>query len=233
MNPLGARSLGMVINPFCFRVGSRVSRAKPIGTLLRQPFWRSFACLAVVGSRKMHSLSSAWMNEHFSEYVNRTAVCIVSGGAFGVDQLAHRISIKNSAPTVVVTPSGLIDIYPSDLKEKLNCLNADLVCYLSEFEMNQVLHKSHFYFRNRLISALGDMVLVVQADCRSGSLLTVHHALENGKPVLTLPAHPSLSGFKGNFQLMQEGAGVILSSLDLQQIWLAEKQSNIIKQTFA
>ncbi len=190
-----------------------------------KPFWKSYDCLAVVGARKIHKLTESWMQHHLSEFIENQRVCIISGGAYGVDQLAHMIALKKSAPTVVVVPSGLVDIYPTTLKEKMNFLDSSLVCYVSEFEIDQKLNKSHFYYRNRLISALGDMVLVTQADIKSGSLLTVHHALENGKPVLTLPSHPELIGFGGNIKLLQEGAAVISSSLDLLQLWKAEKRS--------
>lgn len=187
------------------------------------PYWLTYDGLAVVGARKIHKLTESWMRQHLSEFVIQQPVCIVSGGAFGVDQLAHCIALKKSVPTVVIVPSGLVDIYPKTLKERLDYLNPNLVCYVSEFEIDQKLNKSHFYYRNRLISALGDMVLVTQADIKSGSLLTVHHALENGKPVLTLPSHPELIGFGGNIKLLQEGAAVMSSSLDLLQIWKAEK----------
>ncbi len=189
------------------------------------PFWKDMSCLAVVGARKIHQLTENWMLYHLSDYLEKQPVCIVSGGAFGVDQLAHKISLKKSVPTIAIVPSGLVDIYPQSLKKELNAMNAELVCYLSEFEIHHKLNKSHFYFRNRLISALGDMVLVIQADTKSGSFLTVHHALENGKPVLTLPAHPELLGFSGNIKLLQDGAALISSSLDLLQIWKAENSA--------
>ncbi|MFZ3230308.1 MAG: DNA-processing protein DprA [Pseudobdellovibrio sp.] len=192
---------------------------------LGKPFWNSHPCLSIVGSRKIHSLTEAWLKLHLSEYLSKQAVhagvtvCVVSGGAYGVDQLAHFIAIKQASPTVVVVPSGLIDMYPKNLKENLN---SELVCYLSEFETDQKLHKSHFYFRNRLIAALGEITFMVQADIKSGSLLTVHHALENGRPIITLPSHPQLIGFGGNLKLLQDGAYMVSSSLDLFEFWNAE-----------
>ncbi len=189
------------------------------------PFWKTYDCLSVVGSRKIHALTESWMAHHLSDYMALQQVCIVSGGAFGVDQAAHVLALKKGLPTVAVVPSGLVDIYPSVLEKKLLSLDPDKVCFLSEFEIQQKLHKSHFYYRNRLISALGDMVLVTQADLKSGSFLTVHHALENGRPVFTLPSHPQLIGFNGNLKLLQDGAGLITNSLDLLQFWNAENLS--------
>ena len=191
-----------------------------------EPFWQSHPCLAVVGARKIHTLSENWMNQQLGHYLKMQDVCIVSGGAYGVDQQAHLLSVKNEKPTIVIVPSGLIDLYPKNLTQVFKFLNPELVTFLSEFENHQVLHKSHFFYRNRLIAALGEMTLIIQAEIKSGSLLTVHHALENGRPVLTLPAHPSLTGFSGNIKLLQDGAYLISSSLDLLEFWNGEIRSS-------
>lgn len=194
------------------------------------PFWMSHQCLSVVGARKIHSLTQAWLKEHLSQYLKRQAVCIVSGGAVGVDQLAHLVAIKESAPTIVVVPSGLVDIYPPNLK---SLLDSEVVCCVSEFEIDQKLRKSHFYFRNRLIAAFGEMTLMAQADIKSGSLLTVHHALEFGRTVVTLPSHPALIGFGGNMKLIKDGAPMVTTYLDLSEIWDAEVLSSICLMTKA
>lgn len=183
------------------------------------PFWKSHSCLSVVGTRKIHSLTEGWMKTHLSEYLQQQPVCIVSGGAYGVDQLAHFIAIKQSSPTIVVVPTGLVNLYPPNLS---NNFSSGLVCFVSEFEIDQKLHKSHFFFRNRLIAAFGEITFVVQADIKSGSFLTVHHALDIGRPIMTLPSHPGLIGFDGNLKLLQEGACMITSSLDLIEVWKAE-----------
>ncbi|MBC7465310.1 MAG: DNA-processing protein DprA [Bdellovibrio sp.] len=187
-----------------------------------KPFWMKHWCLSVVGTRKMHGLTGAWLKEHLSAYLKIQPICIVSGGAYGVDQMAHLIAMKEQVPTVVVVPSGLVDLYPKNLKHDFD---SDHVCFFSEFEIDQPLRKSHFYFRNRLIAALGEMTFMVQADVKSGSLLTVHHALEFGRPILTLPAHPALLGFGGNIKLLQEGAYMVSDSLDLAEVWNAEVSS--------
>jgi DNA processing protein len=151
----------------------------------------------------------------------------VSGGARGVDQLSHQIAIKNYRPTIFVLPSGLLDLYPSNLEDYKKYQSKVPLCFISEFEITQNLHKSHFYFRNRIIASLGQMTLVAQATYKSGSLLTVHHCLENGRPVLSIPAHPEMSGFAGNIKLLQEGAFLISHSRDLLDFWRAETGPNL------
>ena len=76
------------------------------------------------------------------------------------------------------------------------------------------------------------MTLIIQAELKSGSLLTVHHALENGRLVLTLPAHPMTIGFTGNIKLLQDGAYLVSSALDLLEIWNGEIMSNSGQMSF-
>lgn len=191
-----------------------------------EPLWQKLDFLSVVGSREIHSTTESWMKQHLSAFVNQLQVGIVSGGAKGVDQLAHLIAIKNQVPTIFVLPSGLQNLYPKSLEEiREHCMNQD-VCFVSEFELHQKIHKSHFYFRNRLIASFGQLTLVTQASLKSGSLLTVHHCLEMGRPVLTVPAHPEMLGFDGNLKLLFDGAYSVRNFKDLLDFWKAESCCN-------
>ena len=197
-----------------------------------RPLWTLQPCLSVVGTRQIHSQSQEWIKTQFVDFLKKEKVCVVSGGAYGVDQLVHQITLKEGGCTIVVVPSGLIDIYPGNLLTALRFFDFQQICFVSEFETGQTLHKSHFFYRNRLIAAFGVMTLMIQAEIKSGSLLTVHHALENGRQVLTLPAHPVTSGFSGNIKLLQDGAYLVSSSLDLLEIWNGEIMSNPVQMEF-
>lgn len=190
-----------------------------------KPYWAENPLLSVVGSRDIKTVSEQWMRMHLEKFVRDLNVGIISGGANGVDQLSHVIAVKNAVPTVAVLPSGLMQIYPKSL-EYLKKQNDKSVCFLTEFEVNQTIHKSHFYFRNRLIAAMGLFTLVVQSSLRSGSLLTVHHALEVGKPIAVVPAHPQMSGFEGNLKLLHDGAFLVREFDDLRDFWVAESTCN-------
>lgn len=194
-----------------------------------EPLWMQFDFLSVVGSRDMATLTEIWMKRHLEEFLCRNAVGIVSGGAHGVDQLAHAIATKNQRPTIYVLPSGLVRLYPSNLRKVLESEMSDRICFISEFEFDQPVLKTNFFVRNRLIAALGLMTLVTQASQKSGSLLTVHHALEIGRPVMAVPSHPDLYGFEANLNLLRDGATMIKDSQDLHEIWMAESWT---EQTF-
>ncbi len=191
------------------------------------PFWKDKKFIAVVGSRQMSGLTEGWLKKHIPDFLRAAEIGIVSGGAAGVDQLAHSLAIKNRHPTIVVLPSGLENLYPPTLEKFLLPAYAPYLCFISEFELNQRIHKSHFYFRNRLIAALGELTLVAQASLKSGSLLTVHHCLEIGRPVITIPSHPEIIGFEGNLKLVSDGAFPVAHSQQLLDFWKAESWSSL------
>jgi len=187
--------------------------------------WTRCHFVSVVGSRELSRLTEQWMKTHLSSFLEACGAGLVSGGARGVDQLAHFVAMKSKKPTVMVLPSGLHQLYPPNLNELVKLGSADHVCLLSEFEKDQKIHKSHFYFRNRLIAALGHLTVVTQASLKSGSLLTIHHCLENGRPVGVVPAHPEMLGFDGSLKLLKEGAFPVQNFQDLLDFWSAEFHS--------
>lgn len=188
-----------------------------------EPIWKKYLFISIVGAREIDQLSEAWLKSHLPIFLYKnTHVGVVSGGALGVDQLAHLIAIKNNSPTIFVLPSGLFNLYPKNLINFKPLGLSKNICFVTEFELHQRIHKSHFYFRNRIISALGKCTLVVQATKKSGSMLTVHHGLEQGRPILCIPSHPELVKFDGNLKLLSEGAFLVRDNIDLHDFWKAE-----------
>lgn len=200
---------------------------------LGQPYWMAHPMLSVVGAREIEEPTERWMRLHLAEFLKQEPeICIVSGGARGVDQMAHAISLKEKHPTLVVLPSGLDQLYPVELQNFRKINSKVPLTFISEFERHQQIQRAHFYFRNRLIAALGMCTLVTQASLRSGSMLTVHHCLQSGRPVVSVPAHPEMAGFGGNIKLLQEGAYIINSFGDLLDFWRAESRSIQTKVLF-
>jgi len=189
------------------------------------PVWNQNPMIAVVGSRKCHPFTQGWIQTELYDFLVNSKMTVVSGGAYGVDQLAHLTSIKAQVPTIVVLPTGLNQLYPKDLSDLKNEILYNGGCFISEFEINQRVQKSFFYLRNRLIAAFGNFCLIAQAGQKSGTMLTVHHALEFGRPVLTVPAHPMMVDFSGNLKLIQDGAFVVCNFNDLHIFWQGESWS--------
>lgn len=141
--------------------------------------------VAVVGSR---TASEYAMNaaSYISSSVAACGAVIVSGGAPGVDRCSHEAAMNNGAFTVCVLGTGLDSSYPaecSDLRRRISYSG----CLITEYPPFSPPIASFFSARNRLISALSDAVVVVEAKPKSGSLVTAKYAKEQGKELFALP----------------------------------------------
>lgn len=189
------------------------------------PTWLWGRSLSVVGSRDITALSQRWMEEHLAEFLRQEKAILVSGGARGVDQIAHQLALRNLNPTVVVLPSGLGCIYPQNLEAWQSRIIDGGGCLLSEYPYGETMQKHFFHDRNRLIAGLGVMTLLVEARRRSGSLITAQKTLQLGKTVLVVPGHPSDSSHLGNLDLLSEGATPIRDAQDLSMYFRSELQA--------
>ncbi|MFB4158691.1 DNA-processing protein DprA [Geomicrobium sp. JSM 1781026] len=169
--------------------------------------------LAVVGTRSPSEYGKARLNELLVPVVQQNTV-IVSGLARGIDTLAHKLAIGNNGKTIAVIGSGHNHIYPKENQGLAKTISQNHLL-LSEYPPDVVPQKWHFPERNRLISALGDLLFVVEAGERSGTLITVDCALEQGKDVCALPGNVGVSTSVGTNRLIQQGAKMVLTVDDL------------------
>lgn len=183
--------------------------------VLGKPIWKNNHGFAVVGSREPSSLSLQWMEEHLAPAIESLNLFTISGGARGVDQKLHSLSLRKESPTVAFLPSGLKKIYPDSLSFWTSMILEKGGALISEYEDNQEMLKHHFLARNRLIAGLGVATLVIEARKKSGTLITARQAMEQGKPVLVLPSHPLDSRARGGLDLICEGATPIRDAEDL------------------
>lgn len=190
------------------------------------PAWKtqrsSLATLSVVGSREPQRESLEWLEQDFAPFVEKERVCIVSGGARGVDQKSHSVALRKKVSTVVVLPSGLGEFYPATLKEWITPVLSGGGAFVSEYDFQQRMHKHLFHHRNRLIAALGRATLIVEARRRSGTLITAQQAAQLGRAVWVVPGHPRDPHFQGSLDLLSEGAQVIRDAQDLTMFFHSE-----------
>lgn len=186
------------------------------------PAWLWAGSIAVVGSREASQLSHLWMEEYFTEFLRQEKPVVVSGGARGVDQLAHQLALRNSCSTVVVLPSGLENIYPKNLVDWERKIIDGGGCLMSEYAFSEKMQKHFFHDRNRLIAGLGALTLLVEARRRSGSLLTAQKTLQLGKSVLVVPGHPCEASHLGNLDLLSDGATPLRDAEDLRMYFRSE-----------
>ncbi len=178
-----------------------------------QPVWKDHKCLSVVGSREPTDRALKWMETHLKSVF--LEVCSVSGGARGIDQKAHNISLRTKRPTVVFLPSGLRCVYPKSLATWSNEIIETGGAIVSEFLPQTFMQKQHFHRRNRLIASISDTLLIVEARLKSGSLLTANLASNIDQSIAVLPSFPDDIQTEGNIKLLLEGVQPVVSSKDL------------------
>ena len=186
--------------------------------------------VAVVGSRKPTTYGRAVSQQIVSELA-RHDVIIVSGLAIGHDGLAHRACLDAGGTTVAVIGNGLNDIYP----HRNQGLARDIIdaggAIISEYPPDAPVYPSHFLERNRLISALADVVVVIEAGERSGTLNTASHALAQGREVMAVPGNITSPLSRGCNKLIAEGATPILSAQDILDVLNIHDDSQVSVQT--
>jgi DNA processing protein len=141
-------------------------------------------------------------------------VGVISGLAHGVDAAAHRGALAAGGPTAAVLGCGPDVVYPADhaaLAEAVVAAGA----VVSELPPGALPLRYHFPLRNRLISALAEAVVVVEARARSGSLITAEHAAEQGRDVLAVPGPIDAPASEGPNRLLRDGAAPVLDAGDV------------------
>ncbi len=133
-------------------------------------------------------------------------VVVVSGGAYGIDTHAHRGALAGGGRTVVVLGSGMDRPYPRENLSLFKRIVEGGGAIVSEFPLGTPPNQGNFPARNRVISALSDAVVVVQAPSRSGALITASWALDQGKDVWAVPFSPLDKRAYGSNRLLFDGA---------------------------
>lgn len=164
--------------------------------------------IAFVGTRKPFSYTQI-LTHQLASKLSSLNICIVSGGAIGVDTIAHKASGTNN--TIMVSPCGLNHKYPAinrKLIEDIENNGLILSTYADDFKATNW----SFVQRNELVVALGDVLVVTQADLNSGSLRSVEYALKMGKEVFTIPHRIGES--EGTNQLLKTGLAKAIYNID-------------------
>lgn len=191
--------------------------------------------VAIIGSRDCTEYGRKYAN-YFSEELSKKGICIVSGMAIGIDALAHIGAVENKGRTIAVLGGGFDNIYPKQNEWLFHKILENGGCVITEHAPNVDIDMRNFPKRNRIVSGLSDIVLVVEAEYRSGTSITAGYAKEQGRTVCCIPGNIENGHSIGTNRLIQEGAKLILKPneiieiLENTNISISENQNKVKKE---
>src|SRR5581483_2585101 len=203
----------MKVNPLTLKLADLPDRIKNISHppkqlyCLGKPLTKTIniPTVAVIGSRKA-TLYGRQITHDLVVQLSKQGIAIVSGLAFGIDSYAHCAALESGGYTIAVLPSPLEKIYPashSQIAEQILLNGGTLV---SEYRAGTDVRNGNFIARNRLISALADVLVIPEAAKNSGSLHTARFGLEQGKTVMAVPGSINSPMSEGTNNLIKSGA---------------------------
>jgi DNA processing protein len=186
--------------------------------------WLACPAVAIVGSRT-HTRYGAEVCRHFASGLARAGLVVVSGMARGLDAKAHAAALDAGGGTVGVLGNGLGVIYPAANRALYDRVRAE-GCLLTEYPPGEKPNAGSFPRRNRLISGLARVTLVVEAREHSGALITADCALAQGREVMAVPGPITSPTSVGCNRLIQSGAKPALGLRDvLEEYGLAPPEA--------
>ncbi len=173
-------------------------------------------CVSVVGSRSttVYGRNTA---VKFAGDIARAGFAVVSGMARGIDTCSHRGALNAGGSTIAVLGCGLNHCYPKENAELMKEIEENGLV-ISEYPPDAEPQRYYFPQRNRIISGLSELTLIVQARNNSGALITADLAAEQGKEVCAVPGNIDSQYNMGSNKLIKEGAVPVLSTGDLLEM---------------
>lgn len=170
--------------------------------------------IGVIGSRENSEYGERICKKIVKDLVDNEYV-IISGLAKGIDIISHNGAIENNGKTIAVLGNGINYYYPRNNKNVQENIKTNGLI-LSEYPPNLAPSKENFPKRNRIIAALSDSILVIEAKKRSGTMITVNEALNIGRDIMCVPS--LADGNSGCNHLIKNGAYLVEDINDILEI---------------
>lgn len=170
--------------------------------------------IGVVGTRKVSSYGRL-VTEKLTGELTESGFVIVSGLARGVDTVAHATAVKANGLTIAVLGGGLNAIFPGENNKLADSIASGFGAVVSEYPPDYPALAGNFPARNRIIAGLSQGILVTEATEDSGSLITAHLGLEQGKEVFAVPGPITSPGSSGTSALIKQGARLVTCAGDI------------------
>jgi DNA processing protein len=181
--------------------------------LLGRPLEESLERVAIVGSRKCSNLGRDVARD-LGRALVASGLAVVSGAAHGIDAAAHEGALQAAGRTVAVLGSGIDVAYPASSRELLERI-AESGTIVSEYPPSMPAGPQHFPARNRIVVALARALVVVEGAAKSGSRISVEHALDLGREIFAVPGPVTSPLAETPLEMIREGATLIRGADDL------------------
>jgi DNA processing protein len=187
--------------------------------------------IAVVGSRRGSSYGWQCLNKILPG-VCKAGLTVVSGMAYGIDSMAHKVALKENGNTIGVNAGGLLHLYPAGNTALIHQI-IEKGCVISEFALDTIPRPFYFPIRNRIIAGISKGILVAEAAFKSGSLITARLGLEQNRDIFAIPGPIDSPISQGTNYLIQQGAKLIASAKDiLEEYGIDWQDTNKKEETF-
>ena len=188
-----------------------IDGAPPLLWVRGDPAWLAREGIAVIGARNASSLGLR-MARGMAAGLGEAGVNVIAGLARGIDTAAHDAALPTG--TVAVMAGGVDVIYPPE-NAALAARIVECGAIVSEQPPGTEPQARHFPTRNRIVSGLSRAVVVIEAACRSGTLITARAALDQNRDVMAVPGHPMDARASGCNALIRDGATLVRSAADV------------------
>ena len=171
--------------------------------------------IGIVGCRESTSYGKK-VAQYFAYHLSKRNISIISGLAKGIDSQSHIGAIKAKGITIGVIGNGLDMVYPKENQYLYDKIIEENGAIISEYPIGTKPEKMNFPARNRIISGMSKGILVIEAKKKSGTLITVDFALEQGRNVYVVPGNIDEMNSVGTNDLIKQGAQMVTSYRDIE-----------------
>lgn len=175
--------------------------------------------LAIIGCRENTKYGET-VTKQIAEGLAKKEITTISGLARGIDSISQQATVNKKGKTIAVLGNSLDTIYPAENKILAENIIKNGGAIISEYVIGTKIEKMNFPARNRIISGLSDGVIVVEAKKKSGTMITVDFALEQGKNIFAIPGDITSKNSEGTNELIKQGAKTVTSIEDILEEYI-------------
>jgi DNA processing protein len=187
------------------------------------------ALISIVGSRKHSQYAVSCLEKIIPDLV-RAGYGVISGGAYGIDSVAHEIALKNNGYTAAVFGSGVDLYYPPSNRGLFDQILASWGALISQFPLGMIAEPYNFPIRNAVVAGMSRGTLIAEAGEDSGTLITARLALEANRDAFVIPADITRTGALGSNCLIRDGLGKLITSAEdiLSEYQVVDRQLSLL-----